>query len=131
MSQKTVMPVEGLSKPLGVWSTVMVVRPGRLVFIAGLLAKDKTGKIVGPGDMGAQTKQVCENLKLAIEAAGGTLADLVRVDVFVSDISQFDVIHQVRRQYFPADPPVSTMVEIRKFTQPDAMIEINAIANIV
>jgi 2-iminobutanoate/2-iminopropanoate deaminase len=128
MVRKSVVAVEGLPKPSGVWSNTIVTEPGRMVFIAGLVARDAAGKMVGVGDMAAQTRQTCENLKRAIEAAGGSLADLVRVDVYVSDISQFDAIHRVRREFFPVDPPVSTMVEISRFVSPDALIEINAIA---
>jgi len=128
MAVKSVVPVDGLAKPAGVWSNTIVAEPGRLIFIAGLVARDAAGKMVGVGDMAAQTRQVCENLKRAVEAAGGTLADLVRVDVYTSDISQFDAIHRVRREYFPDNPPVSTMVEVVKFVSPEALIEINAIA---
>jgi 2-iminobutanoate/2-iminopropanoate deaminase len=128
MPRKTVVPVPGLSKPSGVWSSAVVVETSRLLFIAGLLARDAQGKIVGVGDIKAQTQQVCENLKSAVEAAGGTLSDLVRVDVYITDMTMFDDIHAVRRKYFPVDPPVSTMVEIKRFTDKDALIEINAIA---
>jgi enamine deaminase RidA (YjgF/YER057c/UK114 family) len=63
-----------------------------------------------------------------MEAAGGTLADICRVDVFVRNMEHFDRIHAVRREYWPANPPASTMVETPKMTTPDALIEISAIA---
>jgi enamine deaminase RidA (YjgF/YER057c/UK114 family) len=128
VARKSVIAVDGMAKPSGVWSNTIVAQPGRLVFIAGLVARNADGKMVGIGDMAAQTRQVCENLKRAIEAAGGALSDLVRVDVYVSDIAQFDAIHRVRREFFPTEPPVSTMVEVVRFVSPDALIEINAIA---
>ena len=128
MPRKSVVPVPGISKPGGVWSTAVVVETQRLLFISGLLARDTAGTLVGVGDISAQTKQVCENLKASVEAAGGTLEDLVRVDVYITDMKHFDAIHAVRRGYFPKDPPASTMVEIKRFTHPDALIEINAIA---
>ena len=92
-----------------------------------MLAKGADGRIVGRGDVTAQTRQVCENLKVAVEAAGGTL-DICRVDVFVRNMEHFPEIHAVRRQYFPGVPPASTMVEVAKFTTPEALIEISAIA---
>ena len=102
---------------------------GRLVFISGMVAKGADGSVVGAGDIEAQTRQVCENLKAAIEAAGGTLDDICRVDVFVRNMEHFEKIHKVRREYFKsAPPPASTMVEVSKFTSPDYLIEINAIA---
>jgi reactive intermediate/imine deaminase len=128
MPRKAVVPVAGLSKPGGVWSTAVAVEAKKLLFIAGLIARDASGALVGPGDIRAQTRQVCENLKSAVEAAGGTLADFVRVDVYITDMNMFDDIHAVRREYFPVDPPASTMVEIKRFTHKDALIEINAIA---
>jgi reactive intermediate/imine deaminase len=101
---------------------------GRLVFISGMLAKGPDGQMVGPGDIAAQTRQVCENLKAAVEAAGGTLEDICRVDVYIRNMEHFPQIHAVRREYFTGTPPASTMVEVTKFTTPDALIEINAIA---
>ena len=118
----------GLSKPTGHWTTVTAARPGKLVFVSGLTAKNEQGVIVGKGDVGAQTRQVCENLQAALRAAGGTLADIVRIDVFIKEMTGFDAIHQVRREYFGANPPASTMVAVSAFTHPDMLIEINAIA---
>lgn len=118
-----------IGKPSGHFSHANIVEAsGRLLFISGMLAKGADGKIVGVGDIGAQTRQVCENLKAAVEEAGGTMDDICRVDVYVRNMEQFDAIHKVRREYFPSPPPASTMVEITKMTSPDALIEINAIA---
>lgn len=118
-----------IGPPSGHFSqATMVEAKGRLVFISGMLAKGADGRIVGIGDIDAQTRQVCENLKAAIEEAGGTLDDICRVDVYVRNMEQFDAIHKVRREYFSSPPPASTMVEVTKMTSPDALIEINAIA---
>src|SRR3954468_19217042 len=107
---------------------IEVEAKGRLVFISGMVAKGADGKVVGIGDIEAQTRQVCENLKAAIEAAGGRMDDLCRVDVYVRNMEHFDRIHKVRREYFDSPPPASTMVEVSKFTSPDYLIEMNAIA---
>jgi enamine deaminase RidA (YjgF/YER057c/UK114 family) len=101
---------------------------GRLVFISGMTARNQQGGVTGIGDITAQTHQVCQNLQAAVEAAGGTLEDIVRVDVYVSDIRHFDAIHEVRRQYFTGVAPASTMVEVVKFVSSHYLIEINAIA---
>lgn len=122
--------VPGLSTPGGVWSTIVVSPAKRLVCVSGLVARDAEGRLVGAGDMAAQTRQVCENLKLALAAAGATLADVLRVDVYVTRIDRFDEIHAVRREYFPKDPPASTMVEVTRLVHPEAMIEITAMAAI-
>jgi len=118
-----------LRKPSGHFSQAISVRgAGKLVFISGMVANGPDESVVGVGDIEAQTRQVCENLKAAAEAAGGTLDDICRVDVYVRNMEHFDLIHKVRREYFTGVPPASTMVEISKFTRPDYLIEINAIA---
>ena len=101
---------------------------GQLLFISGMTSKRADGSIAGIDDIEAQTRQTCENVKAAVEAAGGSMADICRVDVYVKSMVDFDVIHRVRRQYFPDPPPASTMLQITGFTHPDYLIEINAIA---
>ncbi|MEV4675147.1 MULTISPECIES: RidA family protein [Actinomadura] len=101
---------------------------GRLVFISGMTARNKDGGVTGVGDVSAQTHQVCQNLKAAVEAAGGTLDDIARVDVYVRNMEDFAAIHEVRRQYFTGVSPASTLVEVAKFVNKDYLIEINAIA---
>ena len=118
-----------LRQPSGHFSQAIVAEArGRLVFISGMTARRADGSIAGIGDVEAQTRQVCENLKAAAEEAGGTLDDVVRVDVYVRNMEHFDAIHKVRREYFKAPAPASTMVEVCKMTSPDYLIEINAIA---
>ena len=107
---------------------IEVEAKGRLVFISGMVAKGADGKVVGLGDIEAQTRQVCEHVKAALEAAGGTMDHICRVDVYVRNMEHFERIHKVRREYFKGPPPASTMVEVSKFTSPDYLIEINAIA---
>lgn len=117
-----------LSTPSGHFSQGIIASPGRMVFISGMTARDADGRVVGPGDIEAQTHRVCENLKHAVSAAGGTLDDIVRVDVFVRNIEHFDAIHRVRRQYFDTPAPASTLLEVSKMVSPEMLIEINAIA---
>jgi 2-iminobutanoate/2-iminopropanoate deaminase len=126
---KTELQTQQLSAPSGHFSQGVVADAnGRMVFVSGMTARDTDGRVVGPGDIDTQTRQVCENLKRAMNAAGGTLNDIVRVDVFVRNIEHFDAIHRVRREYFPAPAPASTMLEVSKMVSPDMLIEINAIA---
>ena len=101
---------------------------GRLIFISGMTARRADGSIAGIGDIEAQTRQVCENIKAAVEEAGGTMDDICRVDVFVRNMEHFELIHKVRRDYFKPPALASTMVEVCKMTSPDYLIEINAIA---
>jgi enamine deaminase RidA (YjgF/YER057c/UK114 family) len=118
-----------LRQPSGVFShATMIEAKGRLVFISGMTARRADGSIAGVGDIEAQTRQVCENIKAAVEAAGGGMDDICRVDVYIRNMEQFDAIHKVRREYFREPLPASTMVEVVKMTHPDYLIEINAIA---
>jgi len=118
-----------IRQPSGHFSqAVEIEAKGRLVFISGMTSRRADGTIAGLGDIEAQTRQVCENLKAAVEAAGGTMDDICRVDVYVRNMEHFDKIHKVRREYFGSPPPASTMVEVSKFTSPDYLIEISAIA---
>jgi reactive intermediate/imine deaminase len=118
-----------IRQPTGHFSqATMIEARGKLVFISGMTARRADGSIAGIGDIEVQTKQVCENIKAAVETAGGKMDDIVRVDVYVRNMEHFEQIHKVRREYFKAPAPASTMVEICKMTSPDYLIEINAIA---
>ena len=128
MSRKQIQS-DKIRPPSGHFSHAIAVEAkGKLVFISGMTSRRADGTIAGVGDIEAQTRQVCENIKAAVEAAGGTMADICRVDVYVRNMEHFDRIHKVRREYFKSPPPASTMVEVTKMTSPDYLIEINAIA---
>ncbi|AWB94806.1 enamine deaminase RidA [Agromyces badenianii] len=118
-----------LAQPNGHFAQATSARAeGTLVFISGMTARNVHGGVTGVGDITAQTHQVCQNLSAAVEAAGGTLDDIARVDVYVRNMEDFEAIHAVRRQYFTGVAPASTMVEVSKFVNKDYLIEINAIA---
>jgi 2-iminobutanoate/2-iminopropanoate deaminase len=120
---------DAIRTPIGVFSQATVIEAkGRLVFISGMTARRPDGSIAGIGDIEVQTRQVCENIKAAVEAAGGMMDDICRVDVYVRNMEHFDKIHKVRQQYFKPPLPASTMVEVTKMVSPDYLIEINALA---
>lgn len=126
---KDVIVSPRLAPPNGHFAQATAVRTAsRMIFISGMTARNAEGGVTGVGDVSAQTRQVCQNLQAAVEAAGGTLDDIARVDVYVRDITDFDAIHAVRREFFTGDAPASTMVEVSGFVSPDYLIEINAIA---
>lgn len=102
---------------------------GELLFISGQLARDENHQLVGIGDIRVQTRQVLENIKALVERAGGSMEDIVKVTVYVKDMTRFREIHDVRLEFFHEDHlPASTMVEISRFTLEDALIEIEAFA---
>ena len=107
---------------------VTVSGTGRMIFVAGQLARDGEGNCVGKGDMRAQIQQVGENIKACLEAAGATLADIVKTNTYVTDYEEFSKHGDMRRQYFGPATPTSTTVQISRLADPDAMVEIEAIA---
>jgi 2-iminobutanoate/2-iminopropanoate deaminase len=120
---------DNVREPAGHFSQAIEIdAKGKLVFISGMTARRADGSIAAVGDIEGQTRQVCENIKAAVEAAGGTMDDICRVDVYVRNIEHFDRIHKVRREYFKSPAPASTMVEVSKMVSPDYLIEISAIA---
>jgi enamine deaminase RidA (YjgF/YER057c/UK114 family) len=117
---------KGLSTPTG-YTHVVVPQRGRVVFIAGQVAADSSGAVVGKGDFRAQTRQVYENLKIAVEAAGGTMADIAKMNTYVTDISQIAAMREIRQQYFAVNPPANTLVQVVALARPEYLIEIEAI----
>lgn len=107
---------------------VTVSGTGRLVFIAGQLARDIDGHCVGIGDMRAQMEQTFQNLDRCLKAAGATWADVVKTNTYVTDFDEFQKCADVRMRYFGVATPTSTTVGVTRLAGPDFMIEIEAIA---
>jgi reactive intermediate/imine deaminase len=116
-----------LSTPTG-YSHVVEVNSGRTIYIAGQVALDKSGNIVGKGDFAAQTNQVFENLKLALASVGATFDNVVKINTYVTDMSQIQTLRDIRNKHFSKNAPASTLVQIGKLAREELMIEIEAIA---
>ena len=101
---------------------------GPLLFIAGQVALDADGKLVGEGDIRAQATQVLENIRAIVAANGGTMADIAQVTVYVRDIEAFDAVSDIRESYFPSEGPASAIVEVSALAWPEFLIEIAAVA---
>jgi 2-iminobutanoate/2-iminopropanoate deaminase len=107
---------------------IAVDAKGKLVFVSGMTARRPDGTIAGIGDIEEQTRQVCENIKHALEAAGASMDDVCRIDVHLRNIGDRERFNKVRLQYWPANPPASTLVEVSKLASPEYLVEITAIA---
>ena len=122
-----------LMKPVG-YSHVAKVTGGSLVYIAGQVSADVSGKLVGEGNLEAQAEQVFKNLKAAVEAAGGTMADLIKMNVYLVaevDASEVPKFRVVRDRYVNVEkPPASTLVTVTRLARPGWLLEIEAIAAI-
>ena len=113
------------------YSHVAVVSAGRSVHVSGQVALDGTGRVVGAGDLRAQTVQVYENLKAALAAADASFADVVKMTSFVVDLTpaKAQIVRDVRTQYLPAGHrPASTMVGVTSLVSPDLLVEIEILA---
>lgn len=105
-----------------------VVRANGLVFIAGQVAQDAHGNVVGAGDFPAQATQVFENLKRALTAAGLDFTHLVKLSIYITDARYRDPLREINRQYIPTEKPVSTLLVVAALARPEYLIEIDAIA---
>ena len=122
-----------LPPPTG-YSHVAKVNKGTLVYIAGQVSADASGKLVGEGNFEAQVEQVFKNLKLALEAAGATMADIVKLNSYlVAEVSQDDIpkMRAIRDRYLNKEkPPASTLVVVSRLARPGWLIEIEVVAAI-
>src|SRR5207249_2135992 len=97
------------------YSQVAKVQGGQTIYISGQVALDLEGNLVGPGDFRAQAQQVFENLKAALAEAGADFSHVVKLGVYLTDISQLPILREVRNQYVNTKtPPASTAVEVSK-----------------
>lgn len=108
--------------PAGTWSNCLVV--GGIAYLAGMTARGTEG------DEYAQAKAIFTKIRHLIEAAGGSMADIVKVTIFVTDISQRDKVWQARREFFTGNFPASTLVQVAALAEPSLKVEIEAVAHI-
>jgi enamine deaminase RidA (YjgF/YER057c/UK114 family) len=123
---------ETMAKPTVGYSQVAEVGDGKIVFIAGQIALDKSGNLVGKDDFRTQVQQVFENLKAAVEATGGDFHSVVKLNYYCAvsvDPLQVPVLREVRDKYVnTANPPTSTLVFVPRLARPEWLIEVEAVA---
>jgi enamine deaminase RidA (YjgF/YER057c/UK114 family) len=127
---KRINPPE-LSTPPG-FTQVVNVRCGRIIFIAGQTALNRSGELVGKDDFAAQVTQVFRNLDIALESAGCTASNLIKLTVFLRDMDNLVLYREARNRFFgtvtPPAAPAVTLVEVSRLYGSDFMIEIEAVA---
>lgn len=123
---------ETMAKPTAGYSQVAEVTGGKLVYIAGQVAIDRAGNLVGKDDFRAQVRQVFENLKAAVEASGGDFRDVIKLNYYCAesvDPGLVPAVREIRDKYVnTANPPVSTFVVVKRLVRPEWMIEVDAVA---
>lgn len=107
---------------------IRVDNPSSLIFLSGQVSRDAEGRLVAPGDMSEQTRQVIRNMQTVLEAAGGSLSDIVSIVVYTTDMRQFKEIVAARMEFFEDNLPTSTIVEVNHLADPGLMIEFLATA---
>ena len=121
-----------IAKPTGGYSHVAEVTGGKFVYIAGQVAFDTTGNLVGKDDFRAQVEQVFKNLNAAVQAAGGSFHDVIKLNYYCADTvdpALTPQVREVRDKYVNTqNPPASTFVVVRRLVRPEWLIEIEAIA---
>jgi reactive intermediate/imine deaminase len=122
-SPKLPAPMRG-----GAFSAGVEAPAGRTVYVSGQVSMDAEGNVVGEGDARAQTEKVLENVATVLEEAGGSLDDVVKVTVFITDMVHYDEIHEVRRRHFGEPYPASSMVEVSALIDPRLLVEVEAVA---
>jgi reactive intermediate/imine deaminase len=111
------------------YSQAVEVRPGRIIYVAGQVSMDRSGKLVGGGDIRAQAQQTFENLKAALEAGGAKFENVVKLNYYVLDATQLPAVREVRNNFInSANPPASTAVEVKGLFREGFLIEVEAVA---
>ena len=122
-----------LPPPVG-YSHIAKVSKGTLIYLAGQVSSDPSGKLVGEGNFEAQAEQVFRNLKIAVEAAGASMTDIVKMNIYlVAEVGQAEVpkMRAIRDRYVNVEkPPASTLVVVSRLARPGWLIEIEAVAAI-
>jgi len=118
--------VDGLAEPISHFTDA--VQAGGLLFVSGIVPVDGAGRLVGGEDVVAQTRQVFENMRAVLAAAGCGFEDVVKVTVFLTDIDDRPLINPVRQETFGATRPASTLVEVPRLAVEGAKVEIEAVA---
>jgi reactive intermediate/imine deaminase len=118
--------VAGQAEPISHFTDA--VRAGGLLFVSGIVAVDGDGRLVGGDDVVAQTRQVFENMRAVLAAAGCGFADVVKVTIFLTDVDDRPRINPVRQEVFGAARPASTLVEVPRLAVEGAKVEIECVA---
>ena len=108
----------------------MCKRAGNHVYISGQIATDNNGEVIGANDAYKQSREIFLKIKLLMEAAGGTVDDVVKVVMYTTDMRHQPDIWKARREFFTGDFPCSTLVEVSSLVRPEFLIEIEAVAYI-
>jgi reactive intermediate/imine deaminase len=118
------------AKPVANYKMATRMEGGRLLYIAGQVAWDPSGNLVGKGDVRAQARQVFENLRGVLQAAGGDLSSLMKITTYITRIENFPAVAEVRGSMFQGELPASTLIVVKSLFHPDFLIEVEGVASV-
>jgi 2-iminobutanoate/2-iminopropanoate deaminase len=118
--------VDSLAEPISHFTDA--VRAGGFLYVSGIVAVDRDGRLVGGDDVVAQARQVLENMRAVLEAGGCGFEDVVKVTIFLTDVDDRPLINPLRREVFGDARPASTLVEVPRLAVEGAKIEIECVA---
>ena len=121
---KKIVRCEAVMQPVGPYS--LAVRRGNFIFVSGTAGWDRDGRV--PPDFRDEARLMYENLQAVLEAEGASMVDVVSTTTYVVRASDYPVLNEVRRDYFPKDPPTSAVVGVKELMRPDLTVEVEAIA---
>jgi 2-iminobutanoate/2-iminopropanoate deaminase len=120
----------GVWSPFGAFSMAVIQGDGQIVHLKGQISLDQAGQVVGKNDMSVQVRTTLENVRTVLASMGGTMADVVSLVHYTTDIDKFMGTGAIRKEFFSAPFPVTTTVQIDRLYNSDLMIEITAVAEI-
>ena len=128
MPYTSITPTE--AKPVANYKMATRMEGGRLLYTAGQVARDAEGNVLGKGDIRLQARQVFQNLRQVLQAAGGDLSDLLKMTTYITRSEDFPAVAEVRSSFFPGQLPASTLIIVTRLAQPDLLIEVEGMAAI-
>ncbi len=127
MTRREIQPA-AVPRPVAEYAQGVEVTGGRTLFVAGQVALDADGQLVGEGDIRAQARQVFRNIKAIIEEAGGEMTDIVKLTTFLTSMDDYPGFVEVRSEFLPAPYPAATLVAVAALVRPEWLVEVEAIA---
>ncbi|HSF33965.1 MAG TPA: RidA family protein [Candidatus Tectomicrobia bacterium] len=118
------------AKPVANYKMAARQEGGQLLYISGQVARDTNGNLVGKGDMRTQARQVFQNLRQVLQAAGGDFKDLMKITTYITNIADFPAVAEVRSEVFQGELPASTLIVVKSLFHPDFLIEVEGVAAI-
>ena len=128
--KKTIINPDTIAPPVSKYSHAVRIETGdtAFIFVAGQIALDPSGNLVGENDIVRQTEFIFEQIATILQAAGGSLGDVIQANIYTTDMSQYGKVAEVRNRYFADNPPATTFVEVSKLVREGWMVEIEVVA---